>query len=48
MTMKTQKLILCLLFLSFSLMSSAQKFDKLDKSPMDRAYYPTNAAKRPL
>lgn len=44
--MKSIKLILCLLCLSFSLLSTAQKFDKLDKSPMDRAYYPANAAKR--
>ena len=44
--MKTKHYILCLVFLSFSLFSNAQKFDKLDKSPMDRAYYPANAAKR--
>lgn len=44
--MKIHKHILCILSLSFTLMSSAQKFDKLDKSPMDRVYYPSNAAKR--
>lgn len=44
--MKTLKYTLCILSLSFSLLGSAQKFTKLDKSPMDRAYYPSNAAKR--
>lgn len=44
--MKTSNFIICIVFLSFSLQSNAQKFDKLDKSPMDRAYYPANAAKR--
>ena len=44
--MKTLKYILCILCFSSSLIGSAQKFDKLDKSPMDRAYYPSNAAKR--
>ena len=29
-----------------SLQIQAQKFDKMDKSPMDRAYYPSNAALR--
>lgn len=43
---KSHKYILCLICLLFTLMSNAQKFDKLDKSPMDRAYYPANAAKR--
>jgi len=46
--MKTQKYILCLICLSFSLMSSAQKFEKLDKSPMDRAYYPSNGLQQNL
>lgn len=44
--MKTRTYIICIICLSFSLLSSAQKFDKLDKSPMDRAYYPSNTAKR--
>ncbi len=43
--MKPQQLLL-FVCLSFSMMTQAQKFDKLDKSPMDRAYYPANAAKR--
>lgn len=44
--MKTQQFIICIICLSFSFSGMAQKFDKLDKSPMDRAYYPSNAAKR--
>lgn len=33
-----------IIMLSFNV--NAQKFDKMDKSPMDRAYYPANAPKR--
>lgn len=29
-----------------SMPAMAQKFEKMDKSPMDRAYYPSNAPKR--
>jgi len=44
--MKPQQLVVLFVCLSFSIITQAQKFDKLDKSPMDRAYYPANAAKR--
>lgn len=41
------KKIMLLMALAFvSLQMNAQKFDKMDKSPMDRAYYPANAPKR--
>ena len=47
--MKNSKLVtviafLCIMLISFTV--SAQKFDKMDKSTMDRAYYPADAAKR--
>ena len=47
--MKTSRLLstiafTCIVLLSFNV--NAQKFDKMDKSPMDRAYYPANAPKR--
>lgn len=47
--MKTTRLITTIVFAFVMLLSvnvNAQKFDKMDKSPMDRAYYPANAAKR--
>ncbi len=40
------KNILIVIITITSLPVQAQKFDKLDKSPMDRVYYPENAAKR--
>jgi len=47
--MKTSQLLsaFAMAFLMLiSLNVNAQKFDKMDKSPMDRAYYPANSAKR--
>ncbi|MDT0559641.1 DUF2911 domain-containing protein [Ichthyenterobacterium sp. W332] len=45
--MKISK-ILCVFTLAMltSAAVNAQKFEKMDKSPMDRAYYPANAPKR--
>jgi len=34
------------LLMLISINANAQKFEKMDKSTMDRAYYPSNAAKR--
>jgi hypothetical protein len=47
--MKTPQLITTIavtFIMLLSLQLNAQKFDKIDKSIMDRAYYPANAAKR--
>ena len=47
--MRTSKLLTTLSFAFVLLLAmnvNAQKFDKLDKSIMDRAYYPSNTAKR--
>ena len=47
--MKQSKLFSSIAFAFIVLVSfnlNAQKFDKMDKSPMDRAYYPANAPKR--
>jgi hypothetical protein len=47
--MKNSKLVTSIAFAFIMLISftvSAQKFDKMNKSTMDRAYYPSNAAKR--
>ncbi|WP_179339857.1 DUF2911 domain-containing protein [Winogradskyella ludwigii] len=47
--MRTSKLLTTISFtivLLLAMNANAQKFDKLDKSIMDRAYYPSNAAKR--
>lgn len=44
--MKPQLYIIYIICFSFSFLGTAQKFNKLDKSPMDRAYYPSNAPKR--
>ncbi len=41
-----KKYVLLLALALALLQVNAQKFDKLDKSPMDRAYYPANAAIR--
>ena len=47
--MRTSKLLTTLSFafvLLLAMNANAQKFDQLDKSIMDRAYYPSNTAKR--
>lgn len=45
--MKILKILSVVAFIfTISFSANAQKFDKMDKSPMDRAYYPAQAAKR--
>lgn len=41
-----KKLLVLAAVALFTTTVSAQKFEKMDKSPMDAAFYPTNAAKR--
>ncbi len=41
-----RKYLMLIVFAFTCLQIKAQKFDKMDKSPMDRAYYPANAAIR--